>query len=222
MKQLYIIGIAVAVLLLILLGFNKLDNVPRNADTGTPPPAGETQPEPTITNTTPPSMETPSDNTTVVMKTTMGDITIELFTSDMPVTAGNFLKLAQDNFYDSVKFHRVIPGFMVQGGDPLTKDDARAAEWGTGGPGYRIVDEFGPGYSNERGTLSMANAGPNTGGSQFFLNTVNNTFLDGKHPVFGRIVAGMDVVDAISQTPTSGKPLDRPLTPVVILDISIQ
>lgn len=192
MKQLYIIGIIIAVVLLVVLGLNKL-----NMDT-----------------------PTASGNTTVVMQTSMGDITIELFTKDMPVTAGNFLELVQKDYYDGVKFHRVIPGFMVQGGDPLTKDDALVARWGTGGPGYTIPDEFGPRYSNERGTISMANAGPNTGGSQFFLNTVNNTFLDGKHPVFGRITGGLEVVDAISNVPRNQR--DVPTTPVVIQDVVVQ
>jgi peptidylprolyl isomerase len=162
----------------------------------------------------------PTGNTTVVMKTNRGNITIELFTGDMPITAGNFLKLAQSDYYDGIKFHRIIDGFMIQGGDPLTKDDSLSARWGSGGPGYAIADEFGPRYGNDRGTLSMANAGPNTGGSQFFINTVNNNFLDGKHPVFAKVVAGMDVVDAISATPTGAR--DVPTTPVVIEDIVIQ
>lgn len=158
--------------------------------------------------------------TMVVLKTNKGDIAVELLTGELPVTAGNFLKLAQEDFYDGVKFHRVIDGFMIQGGDPLTKDDSMKARWGTGGPGYTIQDEFGPGYSNTPGTLSMANAGPNTGGSQFFINTANNGFLDGKHPVFGRVVSGMDVVTAISTTPTG--PNDVPIDPVVIEDIVVQ
>jgi peptidylprolyl isomerase len=109
---------------------------------------------------------------------------------------------------------------MIQGGDPLSKDDSMEARWGTGGPGYAIEDEFAPGLSNERGTLSMANSGPNTGGSQFFINTVNNTFLDGKHAVFGKVTEGMDVVDAISGVETL--PGDRPVEPVVIEDIEVK
>jgi peptidylprolyl isomerase len=155
-----------------------------------------------------------------VMKTNKGDITIELFTSDIPITAGNFLKLATSDYYDGVKFHRIIPNFMIQGGDPYTKDDSKVASWGTGGPGYAIQDEFGPRYGNDRGTLSMANAGPNTGGGQFFINTVNNNFLDGKHPVFGKVIAGMDVVDAISSSPTGAR--DVPTSPIVIEDIVVQ
>lgn len=230
MKQLYLIGIIVAVLLLVLLALNKLGQGPKATDTDVeseePAVTEEVQvDEQDITNVTndtmnEPAAVTPTGNTTVVMKTNKGDITVELFTSDMPITAGNFLTLATSDYYDGIKFHRIIPNFMIQGGDPLTKDDTQAARWGTGGPGYAIEDEFGPRYGNDRGTLSMANAGPNTGGSQFFINTVNNSFLDGKHPVFGKVVAGMDVVDAISATPTGAR--DVPTTPVVIEDIVVQ
>src|SRR3989344_6668910 len=109
---------------------------------------------------------------TVILATTLGEIIIEL-EPDMPITAGNFKSLVEKKFYDGVIFHRVIPGFMIQGGDPTGT--------GTGGPGYNIKDEFGA-SNNLRGTIAMANAGPNTGGSQFFINTADNTFLDGKHP----------------------------------------
>ena len=116
---------------------------------------------------------------------------------------------------------------MIQGGDPLTKDDAEQRNWGTGGPGYTIADEFPSnaqelGLTNVRGTIAMANAGPNTGGSQFFINVADNTFLDGKHPVFGRVTEGMDVVDAIVSVPTElpGQ-LDRPIEPVVIEEVVI-
>jgi peptidylprolyl isomerase len=140
----------------------------------------------------------------------------------MPVTAGNFIALAEDGFYDGTRFHRVIPGFMVQGGDPLSKEESMQDRWGTGGPGYTIQDEFVPGLSNVRGTIAMANTGqPNTGGSQFFINVTDNTFLDfdkeplaSRHPVFGRVVRGMDVVDAIVQLPTEGQ--DRPIEDVII------
>jgi len=230
MKQLYLIGIIVAILLLVLLALNKLGQTSgtKDIDLEAEPPAGleeEQIDQQDLTNVTEETMNEPvapatTGNTTVVMKTNKGDITVELFTSDMPITAGNFLKLAQSDYYDGIKFHRVIDGFMIQGGDPLTKDDSKAASWGTGGPGYAIQDEFGPGYGNNPGTLSMANAGPNTGGSQFFINTANNTFLNGKHPVFGKVIAGMDVVDAISGTPTGAR--DVPTTPVVIEDIVVQ
>ena len=115
-----------------------------------------------------------------LLETNMGNIEIELFEKDMPVTAGNFRKLVEKGFYNGVIFHRVIKDFMIQGGDPTGT--------GMGGPGYSIKDEFSKNNRNDRGTISMANAGPNTGGSQFFINLVNNNYLDRKHPVFGKIV----------------------------------
>jgi peptidylprolyl isomerase len=142
----------------------------------------------------------------VRLETTMGNITIAL-DPDMPITAGNFETLVKKGYYDGVIFHRVIAGFMLQGGDPTGT--------GRGGPGYAIKDEFTPVNKNDRGTISMANAGPNTGGSQFFINLVNNNFLDGKHPVFGKVVNGMDVVDKIGKTKTGRE--DRPLKDVVIV-----
>jgi peptidylprolyl isomerase len=235
MKQLYLIGIVLAIVLLVLLGLNKLNGAPSNTasksvDTSDEYQLSDATPStspadavPDTTNITTETMDTattPAENTTVTLKTSLGDITLELYTKEMPVTAGNFLSLAQSNFYDGVKFHRVIDGFMIQGGDPLTKDDSMQARWGTGGPGYAITDEFGPRYSNAIGTISMANSGPNSGGSQFFINTANNTFLDGKHPVFGKVVAGMDVVQAISTTPTT-RPGDVPLTPVIITSVAV-
>jgi len=157
-------------------------------------------------------------NRTVVLKTNHGDITVELFLTQAPITAGNFLRLAERGFYDGVKFHRVISGFMIQGGDPLTRNGNRNL-YGTGGPGFTIPDEFIPGLSNVTGTISMANAGPNTGGSQFFINTVNNPGLDGRHAVFGRVVAGMDAVRAIERVRVSER--DIPVEPVVIQSVEV-
>ncbi len=168
-------------------------------------------------------------NPVAVLNTNKGVIEIELYKDTMPVTAGNFEKLVKEGYYDGIKFHRVIDGFMIQGGDPLTKDDSQMARWGTGGPGYAIADEHvaGPLLSNVRGTNSMANAGPNSGGSQFFINLVDNTGLDfdkppftSKHPVFGRIVSGMDVVDAIGEVEVGVA--DRPVEPVVITKAEIK
>ncbi len=162
-------------------------------------------------------------NPVAVLTTNKGVVEIELYKDTMPITAGNFEKLVKEGYYDGIKFHRVIDGFMIQGGDPLTKDDSQMARWGTGGPGYAIPDEYvaGPLLTNVRGTISMANAGPNSGGSQFFINLVDNTGLDfdkqplsSKHPVFGRVIKGMEIVDAIGKVPTG--PADRPLEPVVI------
>lgn len=144
----------------------------------------------------------------VLLETSKGNIIIELYTKEMPITAGNFEKLVGEGFYDETIFHRVIDGFMIQGGDPLGT--------GTGGPGYSIKDEFTRTSldKNNRGTISMANAGPNTGGSQFFINLVDNNFLDGKHPVFGKVVEGMDVVDAIGKVETDNN--DKPRERVII------
>ncbi len=152
------------------------------------------------------------------LHTSKGDITIEFFGKLAPNTVANFIKLAKAGFYDGVKFHRVIKGFMVQGGDPLTKDDSMQERWGTGGPGYTFEDEVSPENRNDAGTISMANAGPDTNGSQFFINLKDNDFLDMKHTVFGKVTAGMDVVKAIEAVPTG--PSDRPLEPVVIKSVS--
>lgn len=160
-----------------------------------------------------------AEDRVVTLKTNKGDISIKLYLSQTPVTAGNFLTLAQNGFYENVKFHRVIEGFMIQGGDPNTKTDDEGT-YGTGGPGHTIPDEFAPGLSNVVGTISMANAGPNTGGSQFFINTADNTFLDGRHAVFGEVVEGMDVVRAIEATET--KERDIPVEPVVIQKVLVE
>lgn len=154
------------------------------------------------------------------LHTNKGDITIEFLGADAPNTVANFVKLAGEGFYDGTKFHRVIKGFMIQGGDPLSKDDSQAARWGTGGPGYQFADEIGPGNRNAIGTISMANAGPDTNGSQFFINTADNDFLDGKHTVFGRVTAGMEAVAAIENTPVG--PNDRPVEPMVITSITLR
>lgn len=159
-------------------------------------------------------------NRTAVFETNLGTFKLELFESQMPVTTKNFIDLAEKGFYDNTKFHRVIEGFMIQGGDPLSKDDSMKARWGTGGPGYKIKDEFAKELSNVRGTIAMANAGPNTGGSQFFINVVDNTFLDSKHPVFGKVVEGMDMVDEIVAVETDGQ--DRPVQDVVVKRIIIE
>ncbi len=147
----------------------------------------------------------------VLLETSIGNIKIELFEDTMPITAGNFKKLVEQKFYDGVIFHRVIPGFMIQGGDPTGT--------GRGGPGYTIKDEFTKNNKNSRGTISMANAGPNTGGSQFFINTVDNNFLDTKHPIFGKVIEGMDVVDKISNVNRNAN--DKPLEDVVIKKATI-
>lgn len=154
--------------------------------------------------------EEEGSSTKVLLKTSMGNITLELY-DDMPITTGNFKSLVEKGFYDGVIFHRVIDGFMIQGGDPEGT--------GMGGPGYAIQDEFTDHNKNDRGTIAMANSGPNTGGSQFFINLVNNDFLDNLHPAFGKVIEGMDVVDAIGKVQTDGN--DRPLTEVKIIESKI-
>jgi cyclophilin family peptidyl-prolyl cis-trans isomerase len=143
---------------------------------------------------------------TATLHTNHGAIALELYDDDAPKTVDNFVKLARDGFYDGVIFHRVIPDFMIQGGDPTGT--------GSGGPGYQFEDE--PNQNKVvRGALAMANAGPNTNGSQFFIVTTEAaSWLDGKHTVFGRVTDGMDVVDAISGVDTDSR--DRPRSDVVI------
>ncbi len=157
------------------------------------------------------------------IRTNYGTIYIELYPDIVPITANNFIDLVEGGDYNNTIFHRVIDGFMIQGGDFTNFD-------GTGGhaakyhPGYgkpddpatwKIPDEFNASLSNVRGTISMANAGPNTGGSQFFINQVDNTYLNGKHAVFGKVIYGMDVVDEIAKVPTGSN--SRPINDVKII-----
>jgi peptidyl-prolyl cis-trans isomerase B (cyclophilin B) len=146
-----------------------------------------------------------------IIQTNHGPIHVELFPDDAPKTVNNFVKLANDGFYDRVIFHRVIPDFMIQGGDPTGT--------GSGGPGYSFEDEFND-HKVERGALAMANAGPNTNGSQFFIVTTDAApWLDGKHTVFGRVTDGMDVVDKISELPRDAG--DKPHDDVVMESVAV-
>ena len=150
--------------------------------------------------------------TTATLHTNHGAISLELYPDEAPKTVGNFTKLARDGFYDGVIFHRVIPDFMIQGGDPTGT--------GTGGPGYQFEDEFND-HKVERGALAMANAGPNTNGSQFFIVTTQAApWLDGKHTVFGRVTSGMDVVDTISALPCDSR--DKPRDDVTIERVELE
>ncbi len=168
-------------------------------------------------------------NPTATLETSLGTITVELYTDKMPLTAGNFIKLAKSGFYDGLHFHRVIDKFMLQFGCPHSKDPS-SPRAGTGnGPDGTIQDEHPADakLSNEPGTLSMANTGrPNSGSCQFFINTVHNHYLDwftpgaSKHPVFGKVISGMEVVDKISKTATNAQ--DRPITPVKMLKVTVQ
>ena len=151
-------------------------------------------------------------NRTATFKTSQGEFGIELFEDKAPATTGNFIKLVEQGFYSGLIFHRVIDGFMIQGGCP----DGT----GRGGPGYTIPDEFHPALTHESaGILSMANAGPNTGGSQFFITLAATDWLDGKHAVFGKVTSGMDIVKKIGSAPTAAG--DRPATDVSIETVTI-
>ncbi|MBN1779424.1 MAG: peptidylprolyl isomerase [Candidatus Buchananbacteria bacterium] len=158
--------------------------------------------------------------TQAVLKTNLGDITVEFYNQDSPKTVANFVKLAQAGFYNDTKFHRVIKDFMIQGGDPLSKDDANKNRWGTGGPGYSFADEFNS-HKLVRGSLAMANSGPNTNGSQFFIVTAQATpWLDGHHTNFGQVISGMDVIDKIENVKTDSS--DRPIEDVIIESIELK
>ena len=175
------------------------------------------------------SSEMPADvNMNILQKarieTNNGTVVVELYSKDAPKTVANFIKLAQEGFYSGAKFHRVIKDFMIQGGDPLTKDDTKALLWGTGGPGYQFEDElntatksYQDGY--RRGVVAMANAGPNTNGSQFFIMDRDNP-LPHNYTIFGKVVEGIETVDAIANAPVDTN--NRPTTPVVIKRITIE
>lgn len=162
--------------------------------------------------------------TSATLKTNKGDITIEFFEKEAPKTVANFLKLAKEGFYNGTKFHRVIKGFMIQGGDPLTKDDSKINLWGTGDPGYKFADEidaksalYTTGY--KKGIVAMANSGPNTNGSQFFIMTEDYP-LPPLYTIFGKVASGQEVVDKIANVPTASG--DRPVGAVVIESISLK
>jgi cyclophilin family peptidyl-prolyl cis-trans isomerase len=152
-------------------------------------------------------------NPKATIETTKGTVVIELFKDKAPKTVDNFITLAKKGFYDGIIFHRVIPGFMVQTGDPTGT--------GTGGPGYQFADEFALGLKHDKpGMLSMANAGPNTNGSQFFITVVATPWLDGKHALFGQVTQGQDVVDAIVSSPRNAS--DKPLQEIKMTKVTIQ
>jgi cyclophilin family peptidyl-prolyl cis-trans isomerase len=172
-------------------------------------------------NSTPsaPEQKMENQNKTAVLKTNYGDITVELYADKAPKTVANFIKLAESKFYDGTLFHRVIKGFMIQGGDPLTKGSDKTV-YGTGGPGYAFEDEIND-VKLVRGVLAMANAGPNTNGSQFFIVTAPATpWLDGQHTVFGKVIAGMDVVDKIENTQTG--PNDLPVNEIKVTGVEVK
>ena len=178
------------------------------------PTRGKTMPAQKQYKSAPEMKIDPSKSYTATMKTSEGTITIELFADAAPKTVNNFVFLAKDGFYDGVVFHRVIEGFMLQGGDPTGT--------GRGGPGYQFADEFAgnPHKHDGPGVLSMANAGPGTNGSQFFVTLAPTPHLNGKHTVFGKVTDGLDVVKKIGSVPTDAS--DKPRTPVTIEGITIE
>lgn len=152
-------------------------------------------------------------NPRAVIQTTKGKIVLDLYRGQAPKTVGNFVTLAQKGFYNGIVFHRVIPGFMIQTGDP--------AGTGRGGPGYNFPDEFGPGLKHSgSGTVSMANAGPHTNGSQFFITLDATPWLDGKHAIFGKVIEGQSVVEAIGNSPRDAN--DRPVSEIRMEKVEIQ
>jgi cyclophilin family peptidyl-prolyl cis-trans isomerase len=197
-----------------VVGKNKSSMPP-----GTPPPPPPTPPMPTSNSNQANLDDLAKDFRQAVIKTNLGNITVEFYAEESPVTVNNFLNLARDGVFDGTRFHRIIKEFMIQGGDPQSTDPLKKDLWGTGGPGYKFKDEF-----NERplqkGSLAMANSGPNTNGSQFFIVTADFTpWLDGKHTNFGYVTLGMDVVDKIEASETDGR--DRPMEDVIVEKIEL-
>lgn len=230
------VAAAVAVLVLVLANVKPSSNAPAGkvmdsmsanlAEQGSSNPnSAETQSQMQtsgLAETEAPAAPTVDDNYKKVMnatiKTSLGDIKVQLFGDKVPATAGNFAKLAESGFYNGVKFHRVIKDFMIQGGDPLSKDDSKKSLWGTGGPGYQFADEkFDGDYA--RGTLAMANSGPNTNGSQFFIMH-KDTPLPKAYVIFGKVTEGLEVVDKIAALETDSR--DCPLNPPVIESVTVE
>ncbi len=193
---------------------NTVRRIATNTSTGEPL-------ESTTTNTTTKTMELPEKITSATITTNKGDIEIT-FASGTPETVKNFAKLALSGFYDGTRFHRVIRDFMIQGGDPLSKDVANKNSWGTGGPGYSFKDETSPSDVFSQGTLAMANSGPDTNGSQFFVVTAiaGTPWLAGKHTVFGHVTKGLDVALRIGDMQTDGA--DRPMQDVIVEKVIIK
>jgi peptidyl-prolyl cis-trans isomerase A (cyclophilin A) len=159
------------------------------------------------------------NTSTAVLETNLGNIEIALLADKAPKTVENFLKLSKSGFYDNTKFHRVIKGFMIQGGDPYSKGEDKSV-YGTGGPGYAFADEIND-APMVRGMVAMANSGPNTNGSQFFIITASSTpWLNGHHTVFGQVISGMDTVDKIENSKTDAR--DLPVTPVIVEKVTVK
>ncbi|MGI8553325.1 MAG: peptidylprolyl isomerase [Dehalococcoidia bacterium] len=174
--------------------------------TGTPGPVRTYAQAPAVTID-------PTKQYTATIKTSKGDVVVQLFANDAPKTVNSFVYLAQHHFYDGLNFHRVVPGFVIQGGDP--KGD------GTGGPGYQLPDEINS-HKNDAGTLAMANAGPGTDGSQFFIDLTPQPNLDGKYTVFGQVTSGLDVVQAIGSTPRDPRSVNAPAVTIDSITVNAQ
>ena len=180
-----------------------------------------------ITNTTNMSKKTNLDNqknltaeySQALIKTSKGNIKVSFYADESPITVNNFMNLAEQGFYNGTSFHRIIKDFMIQGGDPNSKDQNNRGIHGTGDPGYKFEDEFNN-HKLVKGSLAMANSGPNTNGSQFFIVTAESTpWLDGKHTNFGQVVEGMDVVDAIENVSVDQR--DNPYEPIIVKSIEL-
>jgi peptidylprolyl isomerase len=207
-KKLWLaIGI-IAIMIIVFGAYQMIGQSTNQTPVATPTPT----PTPSTSSTPSPTPDPAYVNPTkVLLHTNMGDITIALH-NDMPITTGNFKNLVQQGTYNGTIFHRVMQGFMIQGGDPTGT--------GYGDPSIpEIPDEFTSNNHNVKGTIAMANAGPNTGSSQFFINQVDNNYLDTKHPVFGKVISGMDVVDKIATVATDSN--DKPFVNVTIIGASI-
>jgi cyclophilin family peptidyl-prolyl cis-trans isomerase len=229
-KTTYLVIIALIVLLgglaFFLRGTGLISNDSSEAAEAysTTTPSVSTTNKPITGSSTPMSTSTPSvpnKVSTAIITTNMGVVEIT-FATNTPNTVANFAKLAASGFYNGTRFHRVIKDFMIQGGDPLSKDVANKARWGTGGPGYTFADETSPNDVLSQGTLAMANAGANTNGSQFFIVTAaaGTPWLSGKHTVFGHVTKGMDTVLKIEGVKTDAG--DKPLQDVIVEKVEVR
>ncbi len=183
-----------------------------------PMPANPPQTKPNISSM-PEQEDLAGKFSQAIIKTDYGNITLKFYAKESPKTVNNFFNLANNGFYDGIRFHRIINDFMIQTGDPLSKDIANKNRWGTGDPGYKFADEFND-QPLQKGSLAMANSGPNTNGSQFFIVTKDSTpWLDGKHTNFGYVAEGLEVVEKIEALPTDS--MDRPLEDVIVKSIEL-
>lgn len=223
-KTILWVAIVIVAVILIIIGLRHKVSPATNNPPVINPEALTTTTDSQATPESPLSTNSPSSTkkimNIVTLKTNMGDIVIKLDAEHTPKTVENFVTLASKGFYNETRFHRIIEGFMIQGGDPQSADISKKDLWGTGGPGYQFADEIGATNNNARGTIAMANAGPNTNGSQFFINVADNSFLNTKHTVFGTVTKGMDVVDTISKAEKDSR--DRPLKDVIIEKVIVE